>query len=127
VNEFLASMSKTQRKSAVTRTECGPFEVALDTSSPSRNDLLSAGTSLPELDQAENQDVLERRLECTHYEECLNLAAALDWDSFTCAGCNGEIDGTLLWRAGQSTKRDSLAKAICGLATRNALKGTTQK
>jgi hypothetical protein len=120
-------MSKAQRKSADTPDESGPFEVAFDTSLQSHSDSVPPSTVLPEQDQAANQDVLERRLECNHYEECLNLAAALDWDSFTCTRCNGKIDETLLWRAGQKTKRDALTEAICGAATRSALKGTSQK
>jgi predicted Fe-S protein YdhL (DUF1289 family) len=126
-NEFLASMSKANCKNAEIRDESGPFEVAFDTSSQGLSDSVAPDASLPQQNDAANQDVLERRLECNHYEECLNLAAALDWDSFTCTGCNGEIDETLLWRAGQNTKRDALAKAICGAATRSALKGTSQK
>ena len=54
-----------------------------------------------------------RRYECLHYTTCLNLAAALNWDSFTCRGCNAEIDEVLLGRARQAQKRDSVARSIC--------------
>ncbi len=40
-----------------------------------------------------------RRFECDNYEKCLTLTAKLDWDSFTCKGCNGSINAKLLWRA----------------------------
>jgi len=54
-----------------------------------------------------------RRYECLHYTTCLNLAAALNWDSFTCRGCNSEIDEVLLWRARQAQKKDSVARSLC--------------
>jgi hypothetical protein len=54
-----------------------------------------------------------RRYSCPRYATCLDLAAALNWDSFTCRGCSGEIDETLLWRARQAQKRDSVAGEIC--------------
>lgn len=54
-----------------------------------------------------------RRYECVNYETCLNLAAALNWDNFTCRGCSGEVDESLLWRARQAFKRDAIVKALC--------------
>lgn len=54
-----------------------------------------------------------RRYECSNYETCLNLAAALNWDNFTCRGCSGEVDESLLWRARQAFKRDAIVKALC--------------
>ena len=56
-----------------------------------------------------------RKYECTNYETCLNLAAALNWDSFTCRGCNGEVAENLFWRAHQMEKRDKLVGVICNL------------
>jgi hypothetical protein len=56
-----------------------------------------------------------RRYFCPHYETCLNLAAALNWDSFTCRGCCGEIEQTLLWRARQAQKKDKIAHELCEL------------
>lgn len=118
-------MTKPKERTTATSSACGPFRVALDTSLPQFES--SEGPQNEQLLKPANEDAVERRMECSHYEECLNLAAALDWDSFTCAGCNGEINESLLWRAGQSTKRDAIAQAICGAATRSALKGTSQK
>ncbi len=54
-----------------------------------------------------------RRYSCPHYEKCLNLAAALNWDSFTCRGCSGEVDEAVLWRARQAQKRDLVAGKLC--------------
>lgn len=54
-----------------------------------------------------------RRYGCQHYTTCLELAAALNWDSFTCRGCSEEIDEALLWRARQARKKDAVARSIC--------------
>ena len=58
-------------------------------------------------------DPPRRRYSCEHYATCLNLAAALNWDSFTCRGCNGQVDECLLWRARQAKKRDQVAERLC--------------
>ena len=54
-----------------------------------------------------------RRYDCPHYSVCLNLSAALDWDSFTCRGCIGQVDQALYWRARQAQKQDNVADRIC--------------
>lgn len=54
-----------------------------------------------------------RRYSCPHYEVCLNLAAALNWDNFTCRGCCGSVDEVLLWRAHQARRRDKVAGKLC--------------
>ena len=56
-----------------------------------------------------------RRFSCENYETCLNLAAALNWDSFTCRGCSGEINDALLWRARQALRKDSFLIRLCNL------------
>lgn len=56
-----------------------------------------------------------RRYSCPNYDTCLDLAAALNWDNFTCRGCSGEIDGALLWRAKQAQKKDSVAGQLCAI------------
>ena len=55
-----------------------------------------------------------RRYSCQHYETCLDLAAALNWDNYTCRGCCGEIEESLYWRARQMMKKDSVVRSICG-------------
>lgn len=40
-----------------------------------------------------------RRYNCPNYTKCLNLAASLNWDNFTCRGCCGEVDDHLVWEA----------------------------
>ena len=57
----------------------------------------------------------ERKYDCEHYETCLDLAASLNWASFTCGGCSGEVNSALLWRAHQNQRKDSVAKALCDL------------
>ena len=54
-----------------------------------------------------------RRYSCPRYSTCLDLAAALNWDSYTCRGCSGFIDETLLWRARQAQKNDAVAGQLC--------------
>lgn len=55
----------------------------------------------------------KRDYECNNYDLCLQLAAALNWDSFTCHECNGKISQSLLWRAHQAMRKDSVANKIC--------------
>ena len=54
-----------------------------------------------------------RRYSCQHYDTCLDLAAALNWDNYTCRGCSGSIDQKLLWRARQEIRKDKFVRAIC--------------
>lgn len=54
-----------------------------------------------------------RRYDCNNYDVCLELAAALNWDSFTCRGCNEEVSQPLLWRAHQARRKDSVAGSLC--------------
>jgi hypothetical protein len=68
----------------------GPFPVILDNSPPSKNPP-------------------RRNHSCPNYEGCLSLAAALDWQSFSCLGCAGDPDVTLVWRAQLKRKDDPLA------------------
>lgn len=56
-----------------------------------------------------------RRHSCHHYDTCLDLACALNWDNFTCRGCCGEIDESLYWRAYQAMRKDSVVKTLCTL------------
>ncbi len=56
-----------------------------------------------------------RRYDCQNYCTCLDLAAALNWDNFTCRGCSGEIDEKLLWRARQALRKDEIARQVCDL------------
>ncbi len=52
-----------------------------------------------------------RRYLCPNYSTCLDVAGALNWDNFTCRGCSGEVDQTLLWRAKNSLRKErGLAK-----------------
>ena len=76
----------------------GPFEI-----------IKNEGTGL-----AENSMVApRRRYSCSNYETCLNVACALDWDSFTCRGCCGEMNEALVWRARQAIKKDRLVNKLC--------------
>lgn len=56
-----------------------------------------------------------RRYDCGNYETCLIIAAGLNWDSFTCRGCNGDVEQSLYWRARQEINKDTVVKKICEL------------
>ena len=59
---------------------------------------VAAGTEVEKDDEAD-EDGPFRNFECDNYNKCLSLAAALDWNSFTCEGCSCEINQQLIWRA----------------------------
>ena len=84
----------------------GPFEVS-DPIPAASNVQTVAGFSGCE------ERYLVRELDCKNYQTCLNLAAALNWDSFTCESCEGDINESLKWRAIHSTRKDALANALC--------------
>jgi len=60
-------------------------------------------------------DPPRRRYSCPNYTTCLSIGCALNWDSFTCRGCNGQVDGQVFWRAHQALKRDRVATQLCDL------------
>jgi hypothetical protein len=88
----------------------GPFEV------PEASTVTCFSASDPDRE-------LVRELDCQNYTTCLNLAAALNWESFTCEGCQGEINQSLTWRAGQSAIRDKVVKFMCGETRINVFSG----
>lgn len=57
----------------------------------------------------------DRNFECANYTTCLNLAAALNWDSFTCYGCCQEINQQLLWKAYGKVRNDKEMEQLCDL------------
>ena len=54
-----------------------------------------------------------RRYSCENYENCLDMACALNWDSFTCRGCSGDMNEALLWRSHVAKRKDNVAKKLC--------------
>lgn len=70
------------------------------------------------------EEIPRRRYDCSSYQRCLELAAALNWESFTCRGCSGETNKSLLWRASQAIRRDSIAKALCAAPKFATLSGS---
>lgn len=87
----------------------GPFEVhsELLEESPLNTDKSNTSSQPTSVDE-----VPRRYYDCSNYERCLGLAASLNWESFTCNGCNGEINETLTWRAHLSARKDSVAKHL---------------
>ena len=57
----------------------------------------------------------QRNYSCLNYDTCLDLAASLNWESFTCGECAGKINEKLLWRARQVQRTDPVARALCDL------------
>lgn len=114
-------MSNSSAKSNRSTEENGPFQ--LSGSENSSRSPLSINFGDKERGCANDDDdpaigSLEppvRRYGCANYDTCLDLAAALNWASFTCGACRGTINEQLLWRARHITRKDSIAKAICEL------------
>lgn len=96
----------------------GPFEVHSELSPQCPLSLSESNSSSPALvphsleQPTPVDDVPTRRYECDNYEQCLGLAASLNWESFTCRGCNGAINEKLTWRAHLSARKDSVAKHL---------------
>ena len=112
----------------------GPFEVTSSEESLLSPLPLQFGThravdlaSVYDEDAAvETMEPPERRYGCANYDSCLDLAAALNWESFTCKSCSGSINEKLYWRAHQATRKDSVARALCDLPPLSAV-GTSAK
>ena len=100
----------------------GPFEVRFDDVVPQEL------SDSQEVGSATNEEATpRRRYDCASYDRCLELAAALNWESFTCRGCSGHINDALLWRVGQAIRRDTVAKAICAAPKISTLSGSSKQ
>lgn len=88
---------------------CGPFEVSSNYDSSS----LTGNAAL-----AETCDVPIRNLDCENYDECLELAIALNWQTFSCSGCNGTVNENLKWRISRAVTQDKVARFLCPSATK---------
>jgi hypothetical protein len=117
------------------RRQCGPFEVKLTpgaSGEPLRKEAANSENP-PALDPRREVRILRhlrivhsssrehvrgtpyRNFDCPNYENCLGLAAALDWNSFTCRNCSGNINDQLLWRAYHIIKKDAELAELCDL------------
>lgn len=61
-----------------------------------------------------------RRYDCSLYQNCLEIAGALNWETFSCTSpdgqpCSGSIDQKILWQAHLAQKDDQLAKKLFDL------------
>lgn len=97
-------------------SRCGPFEIlvpdlALDNSGCS---ILSLAVA-PLPGEIQPEPPIEREFDCCNYTTCLGLAAALNWGSFSCSNCCGEINMHLLWRAHHACRKDAILSDICRL------------
>jgi len=78
-------------RSTVQPLEQGPIQVAVyDNSSP----------------------IPVRDISCSNYQECLNIAACLNWLSFSCENCTGEVAPHLRWRSRIERRRDPVCQAL---------------
>jgi hypothetical protein len=100
----------------------GPFEVRFDDFAA-----LEASNAQDGAAAATDDATPRRRYDCASYDRCLELAAALNWESFTCRGCSGHINDALLWRVGQAIRRDTVAKAICAAPKISTLSGSSRQ
>lgn len=70
---------------------------------------------LPEVADSDPLEIPAREYDCEHYDTCLSLAAALDWNSFSCTGCSGCVNQQLLWRANHALRKNNALRRICNL------------
>lgn len=98
----------------------GPFEIVSPEQPPVPRGIAASDSSqnVVHLCQPALQPSLqsiERDFDCGNYTTCLGLAAALNWDSFTCAQCSREVNAHLLWRAHHECRKDAILSDICRL------------
>lgn len=89
---------------------------------PQRNG--SAGSPASRAEQIQSAPILNpehllqappRMFDCANYNTCLGLAAALNWNSFSCEGCSGKVNSQLLWKAHSSLRNDKALSRLLGL------------
>ncbi len=86
---------------------CGPFQFHPESeTSPSNHQHEEASHPGP-------LTPLARSYDCKHYDCCLELAAALNWENFTCSGCGGDINQHLVWKANLAKREDEVANRLC--------------
>jgi hypothetical protein len=49
-----------------------------------------------------------RNSNCKNYQNCLAIAASLNWHSFTCFGCSGSLNSVLSWEVLRKAKNDKI-------------------
>jgi len=86
---------------------CGPFQLHPESETRLSNDQHEEVCSTDPLTP------LVRSYDCKHYDCCLELAAALNWENFTCSGCGGDINQHLVWKANLAKREDDVANRLC--------------
>ncbi|MGA1191040.1 MAG: hypothetical protein ACO3XO_02025 [Bdellovibrionota bacterium] len=101
----------TAQDTGTTRTtsepHCGPFQFQPESETPLSN------AQHEEAFPADPLTPLVRSYDCKHYDCCLELAAALNWENFTCSGCGGDINQHLVWKANLAKREDEVANRLC--------------
>lgn len=86
---------------------CGPFQFHPESETRLSND------QHEEVCSPDPLTPLVRSYDCKHYDCCLELAAALNWENFTCSGCGGDINQHLVWKANLAKREDEVANRLC--------------
>ena len=104
--------------------QCGPFELSerralMRRGRPDSQSKRPVGNAVSDAATTEDDSLHgpipdpPRNFDCQNYNTCLCLAAALNWYSFHCQGCNQNVDERLVWRAHQEMRKDkSLSKFL---------------
>ena len=88
-------------------SRCGPFQFHPESETPPSN------AQHEEVFPTDTLTPLVRSYDCKHYDCCLELAAALNWENFTCSGCGGDINQHLVWKANLAKREDDVANRLC--------------
>lgn len=105
VGEITAQDTDTTRTKS--EPHCGPFQFHLESETRLSN------AQHEEAFLADPLTPLVRSYDCKHYDCCLELAAALNWENFTCSGCGGDINQHLVWKANLAKREDEVANRLC--------------
>lgn len=57
-----------------------------------------------------------RKFDCSNYETCLGIAAVLNWESFTCARCQGKVNRSMLTQVESRVKKDDSLRALISIS-----------
>lgn len=125
VTRQISRMNDTRKFEIEVNSCSGPFEVRCSHCPETASSRETPHNPVEAAAHSDNSVAPERDINCTNYQACLNLAAALNWDAFTCQGCNRTVNESLRWRACHTTKHDAVAKALCGVATLTDLRTST--
>jgi hypothetical protein len=94
-----------------TSKNSGPLQLLTTTENINQEQLIPRKKLFPLFEEQYPFPPIRNR-ECCNYQECLTIAACLNWESFTCSGCNGTVDSQLQWQAGLSRRVDPICHSF---------------